>query len=203
VVKFLASAGAEPLPSRQIDEEVDMSRMMGRRLLPSPAMAVACVALAVALGGTSYAALKLPAKSVGTAQLKSRAVVATKVAPDSLTGRQIKEATLDGVLAADADHAKLTAGLDKITYKTAQGAAIPPAPSVDNPAVGTGTAFCDPGMRAIGGGTRLDSPDNMETGDGYPDGGGQVWAVHVLNGDTTASHAFTVFAICVPASSVG
>ena len=180
-----------------------MSRMMRRRLLPSPSMAVALVALIVALGGTSYAALKLPAKSVGTAQLKNRAVVAAKVAPDSLTGRQIKESTLAALTAADSDHAKLAAGLDKITYVTGQGASIPPAPSVDNPAVGTGSAFCGAGMRAIGGGTRLDSPDNMETGDGFPDGGGQVWAVHVFNGDTTAAHAFTVFAICVPATAAG
>ncbi len=36
------------------------------RRLPSPAMVVACVALTVALGGTGYAAIKLPRNSVGT-----------------------------------------------------------------------------------------------------------------------------------------
>jgi len=36
------------------------------RSLPSPAMVVACAALAVALGGAGYAARKLPRNSVGT-----------------------------------------------------------------------------------------------------------------------------------------
>jgi hypothetical protein len=40
------------------------------RLRPSPAMVVACLALGIALGGTSYGAIKLPRKSVGTKQLK-------------------------------------------------------------------------------------------------------------------------------------
>jgi hypothetical protein len=39
------------------------------RLLPSPALAVACLALAVALSGVGYAALRLPANSVGTRQV--------------------------------------------------------------------------------------------------------------------------------------
>jgi hypothetical protein len=41
-----------------------------RRRLPSPALVVACIALAVALGGTGYAALKLPRNSVTTVQVK-------------------------------------------------------------------------------------------------------------------------------------
>ena len=51
---------------------------------PSPAFVVACLALAVALGGTGYAAVVLPANSVGTAQLKTGAVVASKVKRHSL-----------------------------------------------------------------------------------------------------------------------
>ncbi len=42
---------------------------------------VASVALFLALGGVSYAALRLPANSVGTAQIKNRAVTLSKVAP--------------------------------------------------------------------------------------------------------------------------
>jgi hypothetical protein len=49
-------------------------------LKPSPATAIAPVALFVALGGTSYAALKLPARSVGSKQLKSSAVTRSKLA---------------------------------------------------------------------------------------------------------------------------
>jgi hypothetical protein len=58
-----------------------MSRLRRR---PSPALAVACIALAVALGGTGYAAVSLPANSVGTKQLKNGAVVGAKVKPHSL-----------------------------------------------------------------------------------------------------------------------
>jgi hypothetical protein len=50
------------------------------RHLPSPPMIVACIALGVALGGTGYAALKLPRNSVGTAQLKKGAVTKPKIA---------------------------------------------------------------------------------------------------------------------------
>ncbi len=45
----------------------------------SPALVVACIALAVALGGTTYAAISLPARSVGTPQLKPDAVTSVKV----------------------------------------------------------------------------------------------------------------------------
>jgi hypothetical protein len=55
-----------------------------RNYRPSPAMIVACLALLVALGGTSYAAVKVPRNSVGTAQLKKGAVTTLKVKNNSL-----------------------------------------------------------------------------------------------------------------------
>jgi hypothetical protein len=56
-----------------------------RRHLPSPALIVACLALGIALGGTSYAAIEqLAPNSVGRAQLKNNAVTSTKVANRSL-----------------------------------------------------------------------------------------------------------------------
>jgi hypothetical protein len=47
-------------------------------------MVVACLALVVALGGTSYAAFSIPANSVGTKQLRNRAVTSAKIAPATL-----------------------------------------------------------------------------------------------------------------------
>src|ERR1044072_1776045 len=61
-----------------------------RRYVPSPAMVVACIALAVALTGTSYAIAVLPRNSVGTPQLKRGAVVSAKVKDHSLLRRDFK-----------------------------------------------------------------------------------------------------------------
>jgi hypothetical protein len=61
---------------------------------------IACIALAVALGGTSYAALRLPANSVGSTQIKNRSIQRIDISrrtiaslrglrgPRGLTGRQ-------------------------------------------------------------------------------------------------------------------
>jgi hypothetical protein len=49
-------------------------------MLPSPSMAVALLALAVALGGTTYAAVKVKKNSVGAKQLKTNAVTKPKLA---------------------------------------------------------------------------------------------------------------------------
>jgi hypothetical protein len=59
-------------------------------------MAVALVALFVALGGTSYAtvALRLPAGSVGTLQLRNHAVTRSKIGRDSITSALIKPRSL-------------------------------------------------------------------------------------------------------------
>jgi hypothetical protein len=46
--------------------------------------AVAYVALALAAGGTSYAALRVPRNSVGSRQLRARAVTPSKVAPKTI-----------------------------------------------------------------------------------------------------------------------
>lgn len=65
-----------------------MRRIVRRR--PSPALVVACVALAIALGGTSYAAVNLAPGSVGTKQLKRSAVTSLKVKDHSLLARDFK-----------------------------------------------------------------------------------------------------------------
>jgi hypothetical protein len=51
---------------------------------PSPALVVSVMALSVALGGTGYAAIVLPANSVGTKQIKKNAVTSKKVKNRSL-----------------------------------------------------------------------------------------------------------------------
>src|SRR5947209_20221646 len=71
--------------------------MLGRHLRrPSPAMVVASVALLVALGGTSVAAVNavLPDGSVGNAQLKANAVTSNKVKNGTLLKADFKAGQL-------------------------------------------------------------------------------------------------------------
>lgn len=64
---------------------------------PSGPMVVALLALFVALGGTGYAALKLPKNSVGTKQLQRGAVTGPKIKDNSITGADITESKLGPV----------------------------------------------------------------------------------------------------------
>lgn len=96
-----------------------MRQASGKRGRPSPALVVAIIALIAALGGSAVAAktkLVLPKNSVGTRQIKSKAVTtgklarnavnAAKVASHSLTGSDINLAALGTVpTATSAAHA--------------------------------------------------------------------------------------------------
>ena len=63
--------------------------MMNRVVQHIRSNVVAYVALFVALGGTSYAALKLPANSVGTKQIKNHSITPIKLDP-SKTGAVVR-----------------------------------------------------------------------------------------------------------------
>jgi hypothetical protein len=92
------------------------------RLRPSPAMVVACLALGIALGGTSYAAIKLPRNSIGTKQLKKNAVTSPKVRNNALTGADVLESSLAKVPAAKAaDTAALATLATTATTATTAG----------------------------------------------------------------------------------
>ncbi len=52
---------------------------------PSFPTVISLIALFVALGGTSYAVIKLPAKSVGNRELKSNAVTSAKIRPGAVS----------------------------------------------------------------------------------------------------------------------
>lgn len=188
------------------------SRLAGR---VSPSLVVAFIALLLAMGGASYAAVKLPARSVGARELKPKAVTraaikanavdGSKVAPDALTGADIKEATLAPVpaatSAASSTHAAAAAALDRVTYRGVPGS-VPQAPVGGTSTAGS-TAGCDTGQVAVGGGVKVDDIDTTAIVDSYPDAGGRAWTGHVDNADETAAHGFSVFAICVAATSVG
>jgi hypothetical protein len=179
-------------------------------------MVVAFLALAVALGGTSYAVTRLPANSVGSKQLKTGAVArvdikndavnGAKVAKDGLTGDDINEASLGQVASAlsagSAAHANATGVLDKIAFRSV-GASVPGAPNDTTHSAAIATAACDGGQIVAGGGVKVDDTDNTAVIDSYPDGAGRAWSARVDNGEVNVAHTFTVYAICIPALAAG
>lgn len=60
---------------------------------------LALLALFVALGGTSYAALSMPAGSVGTRQLRNGAVTGRKLATHAVTARSLDPQSIAGRIA--------------------------------------------------------------------------------------------------------
>lgn len=107
------------------------------RRRPSPAMGVAMCALVVALSGTAWAAVTLPAGSVDTRQLRDKAVTgsklangavktrklapgavtASKLAAGSVGGRALDEASLGKVAAAAAADTAQTADAAKLATR--------------------------------------------------------------------------------------
>jgi hypothetical protein len=84
-----------------------MKKFWSRR--PSPAMVVACVALTVALGGTSVAAVSqlVPRNSVGPRQLQFGAVTGPKIRNNAVTSAKVRNRSL---LRADFAPGQLPAG---------------------------------------------------------------------------------------------
>lgn len=144
------------------------------RLRPSPSMAIALLALFVALGGTSYAVAQLPANSVGAKQLKKNAVTAAKVKDRSL-------------LAQDFKSGQLPAGATNVTVRSGpQG-------------LGSSTANCISGERAVGGGGVTPDTDSFLWGSepnedsGTPTG----WVAEAVVADGLGTDAnVTAYVIC-------
>jgi len=68
-----------------------MDRVRGRL---SYANVMSTIGVMLALGGTSYAAIKLPSNSVGSAQIRSDAVRASELAPNAVTSGNVKNRSL-------------------------------------------------------------------------------------------------------------
>ena len=104
-----------------------MNRLIRHR--PSPAMVVACLALLVALGGTSVAAVQaLAPNSVGTTQLRAGAVTTAKLNTRNVTGSKL---SLNAVTGATVANRSLSA-VDFIAGslpRGPQGAAGPAGPA--------------------------------------------------------------------------
>jgi hypothetical protein len=113
------------------------------RGLPRPqhATVVAYLALFVALGGVSYAAIKLPANSVGSKQIKKSAVTSSKINKRAVTTSKIKSGAVTSGLVKDgslqaADFAQLPAGPQGPQGEA--GTAGPPGPTFGDAGLDTG-----------------------------------------------------------------
>lgn len=128
---------------------------MKKRLRPpSPALVIALVALFVALGGTSYAALRLPRNSVGTIQIRNGAVINPKIRNGTILGSKLRNGTVTagkinvkGLTVPNATHAVVA-----VTAQTAATATT--ATTADSAAsattAGTATTASSPGTLASG-----------------------------------------------------
>lgn len=148
--------------------------------------AVALLALAVALGGTSYAAVKLPRASVGTAQLRADAVTKAKLAD-----KAVGQANLDSELVAAI---KQLGAAPRIVARTGQITPIAVGPGADP--VAAGGADCQPGEQAVSGGYTFYPRDvHVTTSGPSPDfeGDSQGWHVE-LSGAANG----TVVVLCTP-----
>lgn len=79
---------------RRIDERDRMSTMLRCVLVHARQNVVAYLALFVAIGGTSYAAIRLPANSVGARQIKQDAVRSSDVKNSSLRAADFRAGEL-------------------------------------------------------------------------------------------------------------
>jgi hypothetical protein len=186
-----------------------MNRFRPRR--PSPALAVALLALFVALGGTGYAAFKLPKNSVGTKQIKTNAVTGAKVKNGSLTGADINAGTLGTIPAAthasSADSAIHANGADQAPPVGGAGGALSgsfPNPSLACPS-GTnrlGDSCVETSNRAdadwqtainacTGAGRRLGTPAEVWALAERDSVGGWTSTAYQDNNGTTASNKIT------------
>lgn len=188
----------------------------------------ASLALFLALGGGAYAAVTLPANSVGSRQLrtgavqrakiKNNAVNGTKVLDSSLTGADIAESTLGKVpsaaaadnaahanVATNASHADAATNANHAGAAAALDAATYRSVTVSAPTSPStaATATCAAGQHVVGGGVKVDDPTNMLVDDSYPDTTNTAWTAHVANDDTANAHNFTVYAICITVSAIG
>lgn len=190
-------------------------------------MAVSLTALFVALGGTSYAAIKLPANSVGSREIKQRSVQTSDLALNARLSKTNKvfraavtdtlldpntQAVVDALGAAvkgekgDKGDAGSAGPVGATGIPGVSGYVIRDAYSADGaPHTTVGTvAKCLTGERVISGGARWEpspSLDGLPIAD-YPedDANGSAWAAIYYNQSASDTGRVHVFAVCAKAN---
>ena len=178
---------------------------------PSPALVISCIALTIALGGTSYATvLAVPKNSVGTDQLKNGAVKNKKIADNAVNSAKVQNGTLtksdfkSGSLPAGpvgpvgpagptgpagpaglsgVERVEVTSASNSLTSKTAN---IP----------------CPAGKRLVGGGTRVNPANIAGVGisQSFPDNDNIFRGAAREIVANASNWSITVFGVCATAS---
>ena len=196
---------------------------------PSPALVVACLALFVAVGGSAYAAVSLPANSVGTVQLKNSAVTGAKLAGGSVGAANVRAGSL---LARDFKAGQLPAGAEGPQGATGaqgpQGATGPQGPQgVPGPAGSQGSpgisgyqvitaastsdatsgkavaVNCPAGEKVLGGGISPEtaSTDTLVADNSYPNNNNTQWFVSAWDlAGTPSAWTLVGYAVCANVS---
>jgi hypothetical protein len=181
---------------------------------PSPAMIVACLGLAIALGGTSYATvLNVPRNSVGTVNLKngavttakmrSSAVTTGKLRTGAVTSSKVRNGTLllvdfkPGQIEGGAPGAPGTPGVSGLQR-------IDAVSGSSSTASRTVSVTCPTGKRVIGGGARVTGTgaNRVSIVENFPDSDGVKWnarAAEVVG--TAATWELQAYALCANVAS--
>jgi hypothetical protein len=163
-------------------------------------MVVASIALAVALGGTGYAATRLPPKSVGREQIRDGAVGSPQIRNGAITTKKLRSGSVTGAKVRDGSlRAKdLAPGVlprqQTTTVRKVSGDPVAPG------TVGAVSAACNPGERVTGGGGGFAGPPttNDKVVDTLPVGERRPftrWRVSLFNGGT-APRTPVAYVIC-------
>ena len=183
---------------------------------PSPALVVACLALLVALGGTSIAAVSaLPSNSVGTPQLKNNAVTTTKIKDGQVTSADIANSS---ITSTDVKNGSLL----KADFMAGQIPTGPPGPTgpqgppgiaaLERKDISTASnsvnsksieAVCPSGKRVIGGGARVTGAGagSVSIVESFPDSDGTKWNLVAREVVATAlTWQLTGYALCAQVS---
>jgi hypothetical protein len=175
------------------------------RRSPSPALVVACLALAVSLGGTGYAALILPPNSVGTAQLRNDAVISAKVRNGTLVLADVRAGQLESRFFT---RAQADARFLRTTVVSS-----PPNAAVDAGSFALQLVQCPTGQQAIGGGVDVGNVNTVRVAASHPllanqppgllplPTGNLPAAVGwrgVVHNQGTSQQQFRVVAVCAP-----
>ncbi|HEY6888342.1 MAG TPA: hypothetical protein VI300_11200 [Solirubrobacter sp.] len=160
---------------------------------PSPSIIVAVLSLTVALGGTGYAATKLPSNSVGSDQLKNNAVTGAKVRDGSLFANDFAAGQLPR--GAKGDTGPQGPGGNAGPAGPKGDAGAPGAPGSAGPKGDAGATGPSDAYVTASAGVTLQDPPAMATIETLTNVPAGSWVL-TMTGNTTCGCSTTVDVVC-------